>query len=77
MGLSWYRSSWNEYNISVIGSDSSETTSTGATNGPLGSADAKFSGWPSDVMETRVLRLALPTANYRGGLALLWYRFYW
>ena len=60
----------------VTGGHSPNTTNERTTDGPMGNSDAKGKGRSTDVLETRILRLAPSTIDCRGGLALLWYRFY-
>ena len=64
-------------NFLVVGGHSPNTTSERTTDGPMGSSDAKGRGRSTDVLETETLRLALPTTDCHGGLALLWNKFYW
>ena len=57
--------------FSVTGGYSPDTTSERTIDGLMGNSDAKGRGWPTDVLETGVLRLALPIVDRRGGLAPL------
>ena len=63
--------------FSVTGGYSPDTTSERTTDGSIGSFDAKGRGRSTNVLETRVFLLAPLTVDRRGGLVLLWYRFYW